>query len=413
MANRIGHGSSVTRIDKATETIVATIPVDTAPRVVAVDGSSVWAVSGRNTVEKIEVSSNNVVAQIEVGDQPRGLGDMTGFEFDFFFGPVVDTTPPVITSAISGTLGLNDWYTSDVTVEWTVTDPDSAISSTSGCETSTVTSDTAGTTFTCEATSGGGPATKSQIVKRDATAPTITGSASPDPNGNGWNNSDVTVTYTFSDGGSGIDQASGDLGPHVLTGEGQGLSDSGLAVDLAGNSASYTVTGISIDKTAPDITIVVPEDGAEYVLLEEVLASWSASDTLSGMASTTAPVADGTAIDTSTEGSILFEVVATDTAGNISSVTHSYTVLSPAEAAGNMVQTVADLDLPAGAEGSLTAKLDAAIAALDRGSDKAAVNNLNAFKNYVRAQSGKKINESDADTLIAEAERIIAAIEAG
>ena len=222
-----------------------------------------------------------------------------------------------------------------------------------------------------------------------------------------------TVTYTFSDGGSGIDQASGDLGPHVLTGEGQGLSDSGLAVDLAGNSASYTVTGISIDKTAPDITIVVPEDGAEYVLLEEVLASWSASDTLSGMASTTAPVADGTAIDTSTEGSILFEVVATDTAGNISSVTHSYTVLSPAEAAGNMVQTVADLDLPAGAEGSLTAKLDAAIAALDRGSDKAAVNNLNAFKNYVRAQSGKKINESDADTLIAEAERIIAAIEAG
>ena len=84
---------------------------------------------------------------------------MTGFEFDFFFGPVVDTTPPVITSAISGTLGLNDWYTSDVTVEWTVTDPDSAISSTSGCETSTVTSDTAGTTFTCEATSGGGPAT--------------------------------------------------------------------------------------------------------------------------------------------------------------------------------------------------------------------------------------------------------------
>ena len=113
VANRIGHGSSVTRIDKATETIVATIPVDTAPRVVAVDGSSVWA-----------VSSNNVVAQIEVGDQPRGLGDMTGFEFDFFFGPVVDTTPPVITSAISGTLGLNDWYTSDVTVEWTVTDPE-------------------------------------------------------------------------------------------------------------------------------------------------------------------------------------------------------------------------------------------------------------------------------------------------
>ncbi len=38
---------------------------------------------------------------------------------------ISDTTPPEITPAVSGTLGTNDWYTSDVTVSWTGSDPES------------------------------------------------------------------------------------------------------------------------------------------------------------------------------------------------------------------------------------------------------------------------------------------------
>ncbi len=49
------------------------------------------------------------------------------------FGPpvvVADSTPPTITPVLAGQLGANGWYRSDVAVSWTVTDPESAITST-------------------------------------------------------------------------------------------------------------------------------------------------------------------------------------------------------------------------------------------------------------------------------------------
>lgn len=42
-----------------------------------------------------------------------------------------------------------------------------------GCESVEVTADTAGTTFTCSATSGGGTASHSVTIRRDATPPTV------------------------------------------------------------------------------------------------------------------------------------------------------------------------------------------------------------------------------------------------
>jgi hypothetical protein len=80
-----------------------------------------------------------------------------------------DLTKPVITPTVTGTLGSNGWYISDVSVSWGVADPDSEVTSQVGCHEVTVTSDTAGTTFTCEATSGGGTSTASVIVQRDTT----------------------------------------------------------------------------------------------------------------------------------------------------------------------------------------------------------------------------------------------------
>ncbi|MGZ8710145.1 MAG: hypothetical protein ACXW28_07965 [Thermoanaerobaculia bacterium] len=84
-----------------------------------------------------------------------------------------DPTAPVITSQVTGTLGNNGWYVSDVTVSWTVTDPESAVTSTSGCGTTLVTIDTTGNTYTCTATSAGGTSSSSATVKRDATGPVI------------------------------------------------------------------------------------------------------------------------------------------------------------------------------------------------------------------------------------------------
>jgi probable HAF family extracellular repeat protein len=94
-----------------------------------------------------------------------------------------DTTPPVVTANIKGALGADGWYTGDVTIGWTVADLESAITS-APCVGSTVTTDTAGTTFTCTATSTGGSTTQSITIRRRTPAvagvtPTITATATP------------------------------------------------------------------------------------------------------------------------------------------------------------------------------------------------------------------------------------------
>ena len=67
--------------------------------------------------------------------------------------PARDTTPPVITAKVTGTQGSNGWYTSNVSVAWTVSDAESNITSTSGCGTLSLTADTSGMIYTCKATS--------------------------------------------------------------------------------------------------------------------------------------------------------------------------------------------------------------------------------------------------------------------
>jgi hypothetical protein len=59
---------------------------------------------------------------------------------------------------------------------------------------------------------------------------------------------------------------------------------------------------------------------------------------------------------------------------------------------------------------SLTAKLDGAQAALDRGQTRVAVNKLNAFINEVNAQSGKHIAADHAGMLVEHANKVIAAL---
>jgi hypothetical protein len=64
-----------------------------------------------------------------------------------------DPTPPVVTPVISGTLGNAGWYTSNVTVNWSIVDPESIILSTTGCNAVTFTTNTIGTQLTCTAES--------------------------------------------------------------------------------------------------------------------------------------------------------------------------------------------------------------------------------------------------------------------
>ncbi|MGH2920883.1 MAG: hypothetical protein ACRDKU_02295, partial [Gaiellaceae bacterium] len=78
-----------------------------------------------------------------------------------------DPTPPVVTPVISGTLGAEGWYTSNVTVNWSVVDPESIILSTTGCDARTLIADTASTRLTCTAESDGGETTVAKTFKLD------------------------------------------------------------------------------------------------------------------------------------------------------------------------------------------------------------------------------------------------------
>jgi len=75
-----------------------------------------------------------------------------------------------------------------------------------------------------------------------------------------------------------------------------------------------------------------------------------------------------------------------------------------------LVQDVEALNFQHGILNSLDAKLEAAVQALDdvnQCNNVAAINTLRAFINAVRAQSGNKLAEEEANDLIAQAQAII------
>lgn len=241
-----------------------------------------------------------------------------------------DSSPPVITPTITGTLGNNGWYTSDVTVSWSVTDPESAISSSTGCTTSIINSDTAGTTLTCTATSAGGTSLQSVTIKRDATAPTITGAPTTSPNANGWYNSDVTVSYTASDSLSGLVSPPSNT---VISTEGSSQSTSQTVTDLAGNSETATVTGIKLDKTAP--TIIAPSSitAISTASISPSLGSPTVNDNLdlSPIVTNNAPVTFAPGTTTTVTWT------ATDHAGNAASASQQVIIQTPGEAIDNLI----------------------------------------------------------------------------
>ncbi len=149
-----------------------------------------------------------------------------------FEAGVVDSTPPDITPNISGALGNNDWYVSDIEISWSVIDEESPISDQTDCEMAIVTEDTDALTFSCMATSTGGTSLQSVTVKRDATAPTLEPSVSPNPV---FLNGSATASANATDDLSGIDSESCET---VVTSDVGSQSVNCTATDNAGNTAN-------------------------------------------------------------------------------------------------------------------------------------------------------------------------------
>ena len=122
------------------------------------------------------------------------------------------------------------------------------------------------------------------------------------------------MSFDGKDGLSGIDTVTG---PQHL-GEGADQSVDGTATDNAGNSASTTVSGINVDKTAPNLSAAPttsPNENGWYNT--DVTQTWSADDALSGLAGD--KPADSV-LSTEGEGQTASASV-TDKAGNTTSAT--------------------------------------------------------------------------------------------
>lgn len=256
-------------------------------------------------------------------------GDVNG-KLDIIVQHGYDLTPPTITPTVSGTVGANGWYVSDIDVTWTLSDPESAITSQSGCDPTTVSTDTteAGVTFTCYAMSAALPTSQAVTVKRDATAPTIDHTivpASPDGS-NGWYRSSPTVTFGCEDPtpGSGLLSclADGEPGPSKSLGESAtAQSVAGTATDEGGNVSIDSAQDLLVDLTDPTVTCASPtptfeqgEAGAEVTA--------AVSDGISGPEA----VSVSAAADTSDLGDFVADVTGRDVAGRSTVASCSYRV---------------------------------------------------------------------------------------
>jgi hypothetical protein len=157
----------------------------------------------------------------------------------------------------------------------------------------------------------------------DRTKPVIIGSRTPPANANGWNNTNVTVSFTCADIGSvqsGI--VTNNIAGQTLVSEGanQFVTNTGMCVDAAGNFADpVTVSGIHIDKTNPTISAAVTPGAAPTgwwnIATGAPTVTYTCVDGLSGVASCSAPHLFGEGVNQTHIG------MALDRAGNQNTTT--------------------------------------------------------------------------------------------
>lgn len=164
----------------------------------------------------------------------------------------IDKTPPTIRHEQSPAANDNGWNRDDVTITFICSDGGG--SGLQSCtEPTPVRTEGLNQLVTGTAVDRAGNSVDDPTrVSIDKTAPRISASADRAANAAGWYKNDVRVTFTCSDSLSGIPAVDGCTTPADL-GEGASQSASGTARDAADNTATTSVTGINIDKTAPTL----------------------------------------------------------------------------------------------------------------------------------------------------------------
>jgi hypothetical protein len=281
--------------------------------------------------------------KVEISSGAR-YDNNTGFTHSTNITVVSDTTAPTVTVTTHNAVPANSWFTSSpqqvdasatdssnvTNISCTVDGSSATVAGQSGSNprTGTVSVSGDGThPVVCTATDGAGNSgaasgsSNTVTVKIDTTAPSIVfDSATPAANADGWNKTNVVVSWNCSDnvGGSGAAAASVS---QTISSEGTGLAATGTCADVAGNTASNTKGGFKIDKTDPSIVCPLP---APVFTLNQSPANVVASFTDGG--SGPASGSSSTAANTSSVGGKTAILSATDIAGNTSSKSCTYSV---------------------------------------------------------------------------------------
>jgi hypothetical protein len=177
----------------------------------------------------------------------------------------IDTDAPTVTSsAMSREPDKNGWFNHPFTATFAGSDATSGIASCSSASYEGPDSASGSVSGTCRDNAGNVSASTSFPVKYDATPPTASGAAARAPDGNGWFNHAVAVTFTGTDATSGIDSCSGAskyAGP-----DSSGVTLKGSCVDQAGNEAPASLA-LKYDSTAPSLNHVAVEVGDRAAML--------------------------------------------------------------------------------------------------------------------------------------------------
>jgi hypothetical protein len=181
-------------------------------------------------------------------------------------GAVEDFTPPSVAFNLAGTRGANGWYTSNVTVSWTFSDPETGIKLSSGCDTTTLVTDTAGARLTCAVTNHADVSSSVGVtVKIDKTAPVVSQAAADrSPDSGVWYTKPVRVTFAGADSTSGLEDCT------VVTYSGPDSSPAsvtGSCRDRAGNVSAPTLHGFHYDATPPRLSGVAASAGSHAATL--------------------------------------------------------------------------------------------------------------------------------------------------
>jgi len=256
---------------------------------------------------------------------------------------MVDHTAPVPDVSLSPASpnGSNGWYTSAVTVTANSSDATSGVASqgvslngSTWTPSLTVSSDGTTTVQVQAQDKAGNTASTAKSFKLDTTPPTISFQYPAADGSNGWYVSDVTVSVTGTDAGSGVGSQvvslDGSTWVSSLTLSADGVyTVHGRVTDNAGNVTNATQT-ISVDHTAPvpDMSLSpASPNGSNGWYTSAVTVTADSSDATSGLASQGVSLNGSTwtpSLTVSSDGSCTVQVQAQDKAGNTASTTKSF-----------------------------------------------------------------------------------------